>query len=266
MARRRRIANETSPSGRRSAERQRAEEEYRRLLYVGMTRAEDRLDRLRLSRQAQPPPAQPGTRGQPRVDRANCRLIVHPVTGQEVHRYQVASGAAPAEPLPAEPSPPAVRAGREPPAGLAARQRPMNLPLPRPLSPSRAAAAIEDGEAAAAQRSPVLDALRPSLRDPPRPGDPPPAADAARGCAGRARAAAAARYLADRSGGSGARPSAETLVAVDAHPRGCRLRPLFAPGSRAEVGGHGHGSKCGGRERVDLGQDRPAGGDRRTRC
>ena len=135
--------------------RAKAEQEYRRLLYVGMTRAEDRLIVCGYH----------GKRGQPDggwhsmvraglMESPGTSEVTHPATGETVLRYAVTppadivaesdalNTAVPAGPPPAalfEPLPPAP-------------------PLPRPLSPSGAGAFVEPFLATEnAIRSPVLD-------------------------------------------------------------------------------------------------------------
>jgi ATP-dependent helicase/nuclease subunit A len=213
--------------------RVKAEQEYRRLLYVGMTRAEDRLIVCGYH----------GVRGQPErgwhamvrdalTASPNARDIAHPVTGETILRYQVTPPGAAVEET--------AQAG--PPSGWIAKPMPstIGLPLPgrprlpRPLVPSGATVAIEP-ELSAPSRSPVLD---PNAT---------PVLALERGTAvhrllqtlpdmdAAARDAAAARYLA-RVGL--AWPPAEVeaaLISVRRVLADERFAPLFSGRSRAEV-------------------------------
>jgi ATP-dependent helicase/nuclease subunit A len=132
--------------------RRRAEEEYRRLLYVAMTRAEDRLIVC-------------GYRGQREakdmiwhriVEDAiapspHARRFVHPHLGEEAIRFcsSTAPAVADEDATPAEPA--------RPPDMPAWLQNPLPPapPLPRPLTPSAASISVDRG-AVVQQRSPVL--------------------------------------------------------------------------------------------------------------
>jgi ATP-dependent helicase/nuclease subunit A len=136
--------------------KRKAEQEYRRLLYVGMTRAEDRLIVCGYH----------GVRGR-RDDTWHAMVEAalkaapatteeaHPATGEAVLRYAVTAvkpvaPAAEEAQLPSAPLPP--------PAALHAPLPPAPV-LPRPLAPSGAGAAIEpEADIAFSGRSPVLDA------------------------------------------------------------------------------------------------------------
>lgn len=214
--------------------RELADDEYRRLLYVGMTRAEDRLIVCGYHGKRAP---NTGT-WHSIVSRAligapESEQRAHPAGGEPVYRFHVTE------------LPPVALATAE-----QARQTdafgplPTNLfrplppfeDLPRPLSPSGASALIEEGkETVVDKASPVLDA------------DAEPGFAVLRGLAlhkllqmlpGIAedqREGAAARYLA-RTGAEW--PPAErekalaSVIAILADPY---LGQLFAPSSRAEV-------------------------------
>jgi ATP-dependent helicase/nuclease subunit A len=132
-----------------------AEQEYRRLLYVGMTRAEDRLIVCGYH----------GKRGQPdgtwhrmvedslRAS-ADCREAVHPATGETVLLYSIT----PATTGPVEAEAPDVPAAPAPAPAALFEPLPPAPAVPRPLSPSGAALTIEPVPVpGAAARSPVLD-------------------------------------------------------------------------------------------------------------
>ncbi|HTV67482.1 MAG TPA: double-strand break repair helicase AddA [Rhizobiaceae bacterium] len=138
------------------AVRDKAEEEYRRLLYVGLTRAEDRL--IVCGYHNQRPPA-PGNwhslvdialRGSPHVTEH-----VDPIFDGSVLRYRVSEAS---DIVPANQN-----AGDARPATLAApvwlaTPLPPELIFPRPLSPSGASALIDDAVIATVSKtSPVLD-------------------------------------------------------------------------------------------------------------
>ena len=213
--------------------KRKAEQEYRRLLYVAMTRAEDRLVVCGYH----------GARGRKdgtwhtMVEAAlagspSTRQEVHPATGETVLRYAV---------TPPLPHPPAGEAAREaeappPPPPVLFETLPPAPPLPRPLAPSGALAVIEpEPDATLSTTSPVLDAQdTPSLA-------------LERGTAVHRlfqtlpaltpgeREAAALRYL-GRIGA--AWPDAErerVWRSVERVLGDAAFAPIFAPGSRAEV-------------------------------
>ena len=211
---------------------EKAKEEYRRLLYVGMTRAEDRLIVC-------------GYRGvrDPQDDiwhklveagfpTGTVEEVRHPQTSLRVRRFRVT----PDRPLPVAE------------AGQVVPQTPGDLPprltqtlprpraFPRPLAPSGAGALIGEGEEIAPlAASPVLAAaLGPSFA-------------AARGravdrllqslpdVAVAEREAAARRYL-DRAGNGWSAAEREALWrSVEAVLSEPAFWPVFSPGSRAEV-------------------------------
>src|SRR5690606_25925180 len=135
--------------------KRKAEQEYRRLLYVGMTRAEDRLIVCGYH----------GKRGQPEAGwhalvrdglaaSPHTSQVRNPATGETVLRYQVTKPGAvvPAQVVAGQPASP-----NPPPAALFEPLPPGPL-LPRPLSPSGAGATVERGaEVMPGARSPVLD-------------------------------------------------------------------------------------------------------------
>jgi len=212
--------------------REKAEEEYRRLLYVGMTRAEDRLIVCGYHGVRGPAPStwhnlvrqafadQPGTTElqDPEICAPVLRFSVTPpveMPREESRASKVETFDIPAEltrPLPPAPA------------------------IPRPLSPSGAAVLIEGGyETAALKRSPVLD------------GAADPGFALERGTAVHRllqalpelapdkREIAARRYLA-RAGASWPPQEAESVCrSVLAVLRDEQFAPIFAPGSRAEV-------------------------------
>jgi ATP-dependent helicase/nuclease subunit A len=142
-----------------AAIRDKGEDEYRRLLYVGMTRAEDRL--VVCGYHGKRAPAN-GTwhsliaaalTASPQVE-----TLPDPVTsGALRHRYRTTPPVAAIAPTRSEGQPPVAAS---PPAWL--RQKLPPEPVqPRPLSPSRAIASIEPAYEASG-RSPVLEAEEPS--------------------------------------------------------------------------------------------------------
>ena len=227
----------------------RAEDEYRRLLYVGMTRAEDRLvicgyhGKTGQKDGTWQKLAHEGLAGS-----SHARETVHPVTGETILVYRESqgrgqavaaaaaqAGPAVAEPLPFDPSARPVQAD----------------PMPRPLSPSGAALIIDPqaGDAPPAG-SPVLDA--------------PDMAPLAirRGIAVHTlfqmlpdvapdRRAATARTWLARSAADWPEGEAErSLQSVLAILADERLGDVFGPGSRAEVPVSGHVEIAGRRHPV----------------
>lgn len=212
-----------------------AEEEYRRLLYVGMTRAEDRLIVCGYH----------GVRGQPErgwhsmVSAAlsgspAAREITHPVTGTAILRYQVTEPGAAALSTPVEDKGPDW--SPKPLPVTLADPLPPPPKLPRPLAPSGTGAVIDPEPAAAlAARSPVLDGqtgpslalergtaihrLLQSLPDLP-PGE---------------HDAAAARYLARVGAAWPAGEADAAMASVRRILSDPRFAPLFSGQSRAEV-------------------------------
>ncbi len=209
-----------------------ADDEYRRLLYVGMTRAEDRLIVCGYhGKRAQNPATWHQIVGRALIDAQGTQELPHPVTGEPLYRYQ-SSKAAPVSP--------ATVAAATAPAGHAPLPRFERLSpdevLPRPLSPSGASILIDDiRETVISDRSPVLDdealpgfaiarglAMHKLLQMLP-------------GLAGDRRLAAAERYLERAAADWPPEDRAQALrlvVAVMANPG---FAPIFSPGSRAEV-------------------------------
>lgn len=214
--------------------RELADDEYRRLLYVGMTRAEDRLIVCGYHGKRAP---NTGT-WHSIVSRAltgapESEQRAHPAGGEPVHRFHVTK----LPPVAASADEQARQADAFGPLpGTLFRPLPPFEDLPRPLSPSGASALIDEGkEAVVDKASPVLDA------------DAEPGFAVLRGLAlhkllqmlpGIAegeRQGAAERYLA-RTGAvwppSEREKAMASVIAILDDPR---LGQLFAPSSRAEV-------------------------------
>jgi ATP-dependent helicase/nuclease subunit A len=209
-----------------------ADDEYRRLLYVGMTRAEDRLIVCGYhGKRARNPRTWHTIVSAALVGIAETEELAHPVLGKPIHRFR-------SKVLPA------VTAGDEEAAKAAEPHAPLPLfkplppddDLPRPLSPSGASVLIEDArEPVVSGRSPVLD------------GEEEPGFAVARGSAihkllqvlpdmpTAEREAAARRYLARAVPDW---PEAEREAAwaqVEAIFGAQGFAPIFSPESRAEV-------------------------------
>ncbi len=232
--------------------KEKAEEEYRRLLYVGMTRAEDRL--IVCGYHGKRAPA--GTTWHAIVSgaltgSADSEERRNPWTGETVHRYRVtkATGAVPDE---------EARSAKETVAdalpGDLFATRPEPPALPRPLSPSGASALIaESDEPVAFARSPVLDL------------DDEPGFSAQRGLAMHRLlqmlpalpesewADASLRYLARAGSNWSEHDRRQAFEAVDAILHDQRFAPLFSPNSRAEVAVMGT-LRVKGRERAVSGK------------
>lgn len=214
------------------AAKDKAEEEYRRLLYVGMTRAEDRLIVCGYHGMR---PAEGTWHGLVRAafeDAAGVEEQAEPQDCTPVLRYRVTplggagetgKASAPAAPLP--PLPPSLGAPLPPPPAL-----------PRPLAPSGASALIEGGyEAVASARSPVLDDERPAGFALERGNVVHRLLQVLPDMEPEARERAARRYL-ERVGASWPVEERDTVLssvtAILAEPS---FAAVFAPGSRAEV-------------------------------
>ncbi|WP_442580795.1 double-strand break repair helicase AddA [Mesorhizobium sp. ASY16-5R] len=233
----------------------RADDEYRRLLYVGMTRAEDRLIVCGFHGRRPPPPTTwhslvaGALAGAP-----EAADIDHPVAGK-VFRFRLNGGVGFAPDL--------SEAADTPPSPAFPQSLLVPLPpakaLPRPLAPSGAASLLIEAEPAIVSgRSPVLDA------------EEEPGFAVARGVvlhrllqvlpslAADEREPAALRYLAraaaDWPGHERDGALASVLAILDAD----RFRPLFSPGSRAEVALMGHIEVRGERRAVSGKIDRLA--------
>lgn len=221
-----------------ATERRKAEEEYRRLLYVGMTRAEDRL--LVCGYHGVREPKE--TTWHRLVSDAllpECEPIAEhdlPIDG-ELHRYR--STDMPPHPAVEEPSPQTARQISFP--DELRRPLPPEISLPRPFSPSGAAALVDPKpEMADTSASPVLS------------DDPQPGHAVERGIAihrllqslpdmaAEKREPAAARYL-QRHGASWREHQRQavlnSVMQILADPR---FAGVFAEGSRAEVAVAGH--------------------------
>ena len=214
--------------------RQLADDEYRRLLYVGMTRAEDRLIVAGYHGKRKPSDATwHALVSRALVDAAETEERPHPVDGEPVHRFR--ANALPALTGEANEADETPKNFGPVPAALFEPLRELE-DLPKPLSPSGASALVEaEKEPVADPRSPVLDAeaepgfavqrglaMHKLLQMLP-------------GLAEEARADAARRYL-ERAGAGW--PEAErdkALAAVESILADPRFAPLFASGSRAEV-------------------------------
>lgn len=213
--------------------RAKAEQEYRRLLYVGMTRAEDRLIMCGYH----------GKRGQPEMawhamvqnalaGSAQTQTLVHPATGETILRYS----ATPPIDVQLEAEAPVIEPVVPPIPAELFKMLPRPTILPRPLSPSGAGAVIDPApEQPVAGGSPVLDAALA------------PAFALERGTAAHRllqllptlpqneREAAAHRYL-ERIGRDWPSGEADRLwLSVRAILENRDFASLFAQGSRAEV-------------------------------
>ncbi|MFI0846657.1 double-strand break repair helicase AddA [Mesorhizobium sp. IMUNJ 23232] len=233
----------------------RADDEYRRLLYVGMTRAEDRLIVCGFHGHRPPPPTtwhslvSAALTGAPETTE-----IDHPGAGK-VFRFRLNSGAGFAPEVP--------EASDAPQASPFPQSLLTPLPpaktLPRPLAPSGASSLlIETEPAVVSGRSPVLDA------------EDEPGFAVARGIvlhkllqvlpdlAEAEREPAARRYLARAAADwpdiERDRALASVLAILDAE----KFRPLFLPGSRGEVALMGHVEMRGEKRAVSGKIDRLA--------
>ncbi|UVK39440.1 double-strand break repair helicase AddA [Mesorhizobium sp. AR10] len=133
-----------------------ADDEYRRLLYVGMTRAEDRLIVCGYHGKRAP---STGTWhsivSRALVGAPESEERQHPAIGEAVHRFHVTK-LLPMTPVAVEEARQARQFGLLP--ATLFRPLPPYEDLPRPLSPSGASALIDEGkEAVVDTRSPVLD-------------------------------------------------------------------------------------------------------------
>jgi ATP-dependent helicase/nuclease subunit A len=227
-----------------------AEEEYRRLLYVGMTRAEDRLIVCGYH----------GARGRPAnswhsmveagLAEAALEERQEPQACLPVRRYRVTD----APPLPLEVEEERQTAAIDGlPAALVAPLPPIP-PLPRPLKPSGAALVVE--ASAGLPLTGVSPVLAPGGDDSPARGwgtaihrllqvlpDLPPAE----------REAATLRYLESFGPGGAADEASRVWNTVSAILSDAQFASIFAPGSRAEVAVMGT-VEVGGRPRTVSGK------------
>ena len=228
-----RAASDVANSASRKAEalaKTLADEEYRRLLYVGMTRAEDRLIVCGYHGQKAPPDTWHAlvTRALQAVPGIEERA--HSVGGTQVRRFRIPKPTPPADPTRDRKTEPIATALKP-----VFRSLVPDPDLPRGLSPSGASALIEDRETTVtASGSPVLDPEETSFAI--RRGlaihkmlQMLPEVDAGD------RRALAKRYL-ERGGPDWSALEIEAAVnAVCGILDFEGLEPLFAPGSRAEV-------------------------------
>ncbi|MER2535398.1 MAG: double-strand break repair helicase AddA [Rhizobiaceae bacterium] len=144
--------------------RDRADDEYRRLLYVGMTRAEDRLIVCGYhGRQPRRPTTWHALVEQALAGAAESRQALHPLTGEPVLRFCLDGKARPAGQPDERQAGIAARSWTQPPwfgETLAAEDD-----FPKPLSPSGASLLVDEPvEPVASTLSPVLDAaLKPAF-------------------------------------------------------------------------------------------------------
>jgi ATP-dependent helicase/nuclease subunit A len=231
--------------------RERADDEYRRLLYVGMTRAEDRLIVCGYhGKRGQNDATWHAMIGRALAGSEHSEQRPHPAGGDPVLRFQASKAAQAASAVEAVTG--LARSIAEIPQGLF-DELPPSEALPKPLSPSGASVLIEETrEPVISGRSPVLD---PELE---------PGFAIARGIAlhkllqmlpslpAAERNAAGRRYLQRAGAGwpDGEREAA--LASVEAILASPRFSPLFAEGSRAEVSVMGK-LKVRGKERAVSG-------------
>jgi ATP-dependent helicase/nuclease subunit A len=209
------------------------EEEYRRLLYVGMTRAEDHLIVCGYHGKRTPMPGTWHSIVKAALrDTPYSEIRSDPEIGEEAIFYRV-TGAKQPDRAATEAAAPASLAAVPP---MLRRNPPPAERLPRPLTPSGASVLIDEGkEIVISGRSPVLD---PDLG---------PAFAAARGIAVHRllqvlpsmplsdRPVAAARYV-ERVGGDWSPEDRQAVLdSVSRVLADAAFAPVFAEGSRAEV-------------------------------
>jgi ATP-dependent helicase/nuclease subunit A len=210
-----------------------AEEEYRRLLYVGMTRAEDRLIVCGYHGKLGKPALSWHSMVEGALERSEfTETLDRPAAGAPVLRFQYTQAGA----VVSEEKPPETHIELPPlPAGFPNALPPAPEP-PRALRPSGTGFSVDDdSEPAVSTASPVLEP------------DGEPSLALARGTAihrllqllpampEAGRAAAIMRYLdhVGRNWAEGERQrAAESVMAILADPA---FAPVFAPGSRAEI-------------------------------
>lgn len=211
---------------------EKAKEEYRRLLYVGMTRAEDRLIVCGYRGVRDPQDGIWHRLVEAGFSAGAVEEVRHPQTDLRVRRFRV---------TPDRPLPPAEPATTASPTQVALPPRlterlARSRAFPRPLAPSGAGALIGEGEEIAPlSASPVLAAAAG------------PSVAAARGTAVHRllqslpdvapaeREAAARRYLDRACNGWSAAEREALWQSVDIVLREPAFAPVFSPGSRAEV-------------------------------
>lgn len=209
-----------------------AEEEYRRLLYVGMTRAEDRLIVCGYHGKRAPGDMTWHRIVRDALSSAGCSEHASPFgTEEPVYHYRVTRSPTAQKPEAAEEAAPVTALSM--PERLS-KPLPPAEGLPRPLAPSGASVLIEDDSTAPVRSSPVFAAAAPSfalergtvmhrlLQVLPQiaPGD---------------RKAAAGLYL-SRAGSAWPGPEQQEALAATFRILDDDLfSPLFAEGSRAEV-------------------------------
>jgi ATP-dependent helicase/nuclease subunit A len=237
-----------------------ADDEYRRLLYVGMTRAEDRLIVCGYhGKRAQHVETWHARVSHALADAPESTERPHPASGEEpVVRFRATAW----PPLAAQADEQAEAETFAPPPAALSKSLPPIEELPRPLSPSGAAALIDEADEPAIDgRSPVLDAeeepgfairrglvLHKLLQTLP-------------GIPVEARRSAAERYLARAAADWPEAERAGALARVEAILANPRFAPIFAPGSRAEVAIMGEIELRGRRRSVSGKIDRLAVGD-----
>ncbi len=208
-----------------------AEEEYRRLLYVGMTRAEDRLIVCGYRGKLQPKPGiWHDLVASALSQAAETRREVHSVTGAEILHFR------------RSPARPYTTAASDASPSASSPIYPPFLPLPDTAAP----AAALSPSAAAALLDPQMDSVAPS-RSPVLDPEVEPSFAIARGLAihrllqmlpsmpAEARQAAAERYLGNAGQDWQPAECARAWGSVAAILSDERFAPVFAAGSRAEI-------------------------------
>jgi ATP-dependent helicase/nuclease subunit A len=230
-----RSAKEVANSVSRTAEarvKERADDEYRRLLYVGMTRAEDRLIVCGYhGKRARNPRTWHTIVSDALLGIPETGELIHPVTGEAVHRFR--SKVLPAVPVEGVD---AAMAAQSPEPLPLFKPLPPEDDLPRPLSPSGASVLIDDArEPMVSSRSPVLDDEDEAGFAVPRGSAIHKLLQVLPDMPEESREAAALRYLARAVPNW---PEAERQAAwsqVEAILGSPDFAPLFSPQSRAEV-------------------------------
>ncbi|GHC74589.1 double-strand break repair helicase AddA [Limoniibacter endophyticus] len=135
--------------------KQAAREEYNRLLYVGMTRAEDRLIVCGYHGKREPATANwHSLVKRALADETVVSRVTNPYTGREALRFEIDDTR---RPLPVEQKERQEAASMAPLPESFSQPYPSEPPLPRPLSPSGAIALIDEPEEVApSEKSPVM--------------------------------------------------------------------------------------------------------------